>query len=107
MTEQKQGIDFRKEAVTNLITGYGPLIMALFISVVGTKPIWGLVLFVCGFLLFISAKVMNFRKGVWISFGSSSMQKGQRWIYRAGYALMILGFLGILAAAAFTRMLTH
>lgn len=107
MTQQKQGFDFKNEAAMNLITGYGPLIMALFISVVGTRPIWGLVLFACGFLLFFSAKVMNFRRGAWISFGSSSMQKGQRWVYRAGYALMILGFFGILAAAAFTRMFSR
>ena len=49
-------------------------------------------LFVVGFALFLYSKIINIKKGRLIPFGSKGMTKYQRWFYRIGYALMLIGF---------------
>lgn len=49
-----------------------------------------------GFILFLTAKISLFVKGIYISWGSKSMSHGFRTCYRLGYGLMIVGFLAAL-----------
>ena len=44
---------------------------------------------VTGFVFFSIAKFSMFQRGVWMSFGSSSMTTRNRMFYRLGYTLMI------------------
>ena len=44
---------------------------------------------ISGFALFSIAKVSVFRRGIWLSFGSSQMTTWNRAFYRLGYCLMI------------------
>lgn len=52
-----------------------------------------LILSAVGFALFAYAKVQNIEKGHIVSFGSAKMSRIQRWLYRGGYALMLVGLL--------------
>ncbi len=49
-----------------------------------------------GFILFVSAKVSLFRRGIWISWGSKQMPPFYKRLYLGGYALMFLGIMLIL-----------
>jgi len=44
-----------------------------------------------GLLLFLTAKISLFRKGVWISFGTRRLTEGMGNLYRLGYWLMAVG----------------
>jgi hypothetical protein len=48
-----------------------------------------------GFILFLISKLSLFAKGIWNSWGSKPMKKPFGWIYRCGYILIIIGFLGV------------
>lgn len=53
-----------------------------------------------GFAAFAAAKLRNIRRGKLISFGSAAMRSREKWLYRAGYFLMVLGAVMTLVLAA-------
>jgi hypothetical protein len=56
-----------------------------------------------GFLLFLGAKLSLFRRGIWVSWGSSPMAPGARRLYLTGYRLMI----GEAAVLVLLHLMTH
>ncbi len=54
-------------------------------------PMVGLALMVSGFLLFLIAKLSLICRGKLVTFGSREMTPVNRWMYRLGYLLMLLG----------------
>ncbi len=51
-----------------------------------------IVMYIAGLALFLAAKISLLRRGIRVSFGSSAMSPWSRRAYRAGYALMLVGF---------------
>ena len=84
-------IMFKKSALVTTIMLYSPIILGIFGSLIATSPrFMVLSIYSVGLLLFLVAKVSNFRKGIWISFGSRGMSQNYRLLYRTGYAFIIL-----------------
>src|SRR6266436_749895 len=76
-----------------IFTLYAPRLMRA--TIVGDAE----VLLGLGFALFIASKISLFRRGIWLSWGSSRMTTTWRRAYRLGYASMLLGALMIFLAA--------
>ncbi len=51
----------------------------------------GMAITTFGFGCLVFAKVSLFRRGVWFSWGPAEMGARSRWVYRAGYVMMLLG----------------
>jgi hypothetical protein len=106
MKKTKPRSYFYREAVGNMIFAYAPIVMGLVMLIFGNTAMRNpsrfgyisLFLFILGFVLFVIAKVINFKKGVLISFGSGSMSSRQRLTYRVGYVCMGVGFLGAVSS---------
>ena len=96
---------FEKSAIGNMIFVFGPFVLAPVISLL-FLPLLAFVesnfrsfnVFTCGVLLigfglFSYSKIINFKKGSWISFGTRNMNKNQKILYFSGYGLMLFGVL--------------
>ena len=75
----------------------GSLVLVLVVGTAAVNPSGSaklaLMSYLFGFGLFLIAKISVFRSGRLITFGSRSMRRGHRVVYRAGYAFMVAGTL--------------
>lgn len=98
---------FEKSAIANMIFVFGPII---FIPVIflpfplllefARNDFKSFIMLACGVLLigfglFAYSKIINFKKGNWISFGTKNMDKNQKILYFSGYGLMFFWVLCI------------
>lgn len=60
-------------------------------------------LMLLGFGLFIAAKICLYRRGIWRSWGSALMSRPNKYAYRAGYFLMVIGSVLLMATSAASR----
>jgi hypothetical protein len=60
-------------------------------------------LYLVGLCLFVAAKVSLFRKHRYVSWGSQHMSVWNRRAYRAGYALMLCGFVAVVVFSVVWR----
>ena len=89
----------RSDALANVALMYGPIVfgfvLVTWITIASETPVLFRVvaLGLCGigFCLFLIAKISVMKLGTRVSFGSPKMSTHHRRMYRAGYALMIIG----------------
>jgi hypothetical protein len=94
---------FKQNAIALTIIQLSPVVLGILAAIIFPSALHNpsefgkvsAVIFAGGFLLFLTAKILNFKKGIYWSFGSKEMTKYQRWSYKSGYALMLLGLIGI------------
>jgi hypothetical protein len=95
----------QREALANAFIVYAPFAIGLLLTVLLASA-WAtplgfgwftLALYLLGLALFLLAKLSLLRRGVRFSFGSAQMSPWNRRAYRAGYALMLLGFFATFA----------
>ena len=86
------------ELMVNLGCLFFPLaIMILFTAALSLAPVRipGMIvclgLYAAGLSLLLAAKIPQFRQGIWTSFGSSQMSRGERHRYKAAYVLLVAG----------------
>jgi hypothetical protein len=113
VTEREVEMNERR-AFWNLMLNLGPFLFAglMFVGVALTKacPVEYLVglmlLYVAGLCLFLKAKLSLIKSGRMISFGSSHMTSANKKLYTAGYLLMGLGTVLVLAFLSVTSLPT-
>ena len=101
--EKKPG-HFKNEAYVNVLLNVGPVLFIMGIAIIvptiiqfpSAFGIGCIVLCVTGFILFSLAKYSMFKQGDWLTFGSSKMTPRNRFLYRAGYILMMLAAISVL-----------
>jgi hypothetical protein len=78
------------------VVGGGWLVLLAFSGYnhVSTGVPWppGLAILLGGFALFLAAKVLVIRRGIWLTVGTEKMRPVETLLYLSGYALMIGGF---------------
>jgi hypothetical protein len=71
-----------------------PIVLAIqLFTVAGPLGSACLLFYLGGAVLLATAKTTLFRRGIWISWGTSQMSRSGRQIYLAAYSLILLGFL--------------
>ena len=88
----------RGELIVNFVFVFGPPVVGLLVvaslSLAPLRTPWMaacFALYAAGVSLLFAAKMSLLRRGVWISFGSSRMSRGNRACYRIAYALLVSG----------------
>ena len=79
----------QKSAVINFLFLSAPISIGLLTTIVLTNPQsswYGLL--VCSLVLICIGKISQFKKGIWVSFGSKGMDKLPRVLYLSGWFLL-------------------